>query len=195
MAHRVTLIPGDGIGPELTDATRRVLEASGAEFDWDVQYAGTDVMDQNDGNPLPDHVLDAIRETGVALKGPITTPVGSGFRSVNVGLRKALDLYGQVRPCKSYEGVRSRFDDVDLVLIRENTEDLYAGIEYEQGSDEAEELIGWIEKHGGKLRHRDAGSPSSRCRSPARAGSSSSPSTTRARTDAARSRPCTRPTS
>jgi isocitrate dehydrogenase (NAD+) len=157
MAHRVTLIPGDGIGPELTDATRRVLEASGAEFDWDVQYAGTDVMDQNDGNPLPDHVLDAIRETGVALKGPITTPVGSGFRSVNVGLRKALDLYGQVRPCKSYEGVRSRFDDVDLVLIRENTEDLYAGIEYEQGSDEAEELIGWIEKHGGTLRHSDAG--------------------------------------
>ena len=157
MAHRVTLIPGDGIGPELTDATRRVLEASGAELDWDVQYAGTDVMDQNDGNPLPDHVLDAIRETGAALKGPITTPVGSGFRSVNVGLRKALDLYGQVRPCKSYEGVRSRFDDVDLVLIRENTEDLYAGIEYEQGSDEAEELIGWIEKHGGKLRHRDAG--------------------------------------
>ena len=157
MAHRVTLIPGDGIGPELTEATRRVLEASGAEFDWDVQFAGTDVMDRNDGNPLPDHVLDAIRETGVALKGPITTPVGSGFRSVNVGLRKALDLYGQVRPCKSYEGVRSRFDDVDLVLIRENTEDLYAGIEYEQGGDEAEELIAWIEKHGGKLRHRDAG--------------------------------------
>jgi isocitrate dehydrogenase (NAD+) len=157
MAHRVTLIPGDGIGPELTEATRRVLEASGAEFEWDVQYAGTDVMDQNDGNPLPGHVLDAIRETGVALKGPITTPVGSGFRSVNVGLRKALDLYGQVRPCKSYEGVRSRFDDVDLVLVRENTEDLYAGIEYEQGSAEAEELIGWIEKHGGKLRHRDAG--------------------------------------
>jgi isocitrate dehydrogenase (NAD+) len=157
MAHRVTLIPGDGIGPELTEATRRVLEASGAEFDWDVQYAGTDVMDQNEGNPLPDHVLDAIRETGVALKGPITTPVGSGFRSVNVGLRKALDLYGQVRPCKSYEGVRSRFDDVDLVLIRENTEDLYAGIEYEQGSAEVEELIGWIEKHGGKLRHHDAG--------------------------------------
>ena len=157
MAHRVTLIPGDGIGPELTEATRRVLEASGVSFDWDVQYAGTDVMDQNDGNPLPDHVLDAIRETGVALKGPITTPVGGGFRSVNVGLRKALDLYGQVRPCKSYEGVRSRFDDVDLVLIRENTADLYTGLEYEQGSREAEELIGWIEKHEGKLRHRDAG--------------------------------------
>jgi isocitrate dehydrogenase (NAD+) len=157
MAHRVTLIPGDGIGPELTEATRRVLEATGVAFDWDVQYAGTDVMDQNDGNPLPDHVLDAIRETGVALKGPITTPVGGGFRSVNVGLRKALDLYGQVRPCKSYEGVRSRFDDVDLILIRENTEDLYAGIEYEQGGAEAEELIGWIEKQGGKLRHRDSG--------------------------------------
>ena len=157
MAHRVTLIPGDGIGPELTEATRRVLEASSVEFDWDIQYAGTDVRDQNDGNPLPDHVLDAIRQTGVALKGPITTPVGGGFRSVNVGLRKALDLYGQVRPCKSYEGVRSRFDDVDLVLIRENTEDLYAGIEYEQGGEDTEELIGWIEKHGGKLRHRDAG--------------------------------------
>jgi isocitrate dehydrogenase (NAD+) len=157
MAHRVTLIPGDGIGPELTEATRRVLEASGVEFDWDVQYAGTDVMDRNDGNPLPDHVLDAIRQTGVALKGPITTPVGGGFRSVNVGLRKALDLYGQVRPCKSYQGVRSRFDDVDLILIRENTEDLYAGIEYEQGGEEAEELIGWIERHGGKLRHRDSG--------------------------------------
>jgi isocitrate dehydrogenase (NAD+) len=157
MAHRVTLIPGDGTGPELTEATRRVLEATGVDFDWDIRQAGTDVMDENDGNPLPDHVLDAIRETGVALKGPITTPVGGGFRSVNVGLRKALDLYAQVRPCKSYPGVRSRFDDVDLVLVRENTEDLYAGIEYEEGSDEARELIEWIEAHGGKLRHDDAG--------------------------------------
>jgi isocitrate dehydrogenase (NAD+) len=157
MAHRVTLIPGDGIGPELTEATRRVLEGTGVEFEWDIQHAGTDVMDENDGDPLPEHVLEAIRQTGVALKGPITTPVGGGFRSVNVGLRKALDLYGQVRPCKSYEGVRSRFHDVDLILIRENTEDLYAGIEYEQGTPEAEELINWIEAHGGKLRHRDAG--------------------------------------
>jgi isocitrate dehydrogenase (NAD+) len=157
VAHRVTLIPGDGTGPELTEATRLVLEATGVEFDWDVQQAGTDVMDQNDGNPLPDHVLDAIRETGVALKGPITTPIGGGFRSVNVGLRKALDLYAQVRPCKSYPGVRSRFDDVDLVLVRENTEDLYAGIEYEQGTPDALELIEWIESHGGKLRHSDAG--------------------------------------
>jgi isocitrate dehydrogenase (NAD+) len=157
VAHRVTLIPGDGTGPELTEATRRVLEATGVEFDWDLQHAGTDVMDENDGNPLPDQVLDAIRETGVALKGPITTPVGGGFRSVNVGLRKALDLYAQVRPCKSYPGVRSRFEDVDLVLVRENTEDLYAGIEFEEGSPEAKELIGWIEAHGGKLRHNDAG--------------------------------------
>jgi isocitrate dehydrogenase (NAD+) len=157
MAHRVTLIPGDGTGPELTEATRRVLEATGVEFDWDVQHAGTDVMDQNDGNPLPEHVLDAIRETGVALKGPITTPIGGGFRSVNVGLRKALDLYAQVRPCKSYPGVRSRFDDVDLVLVRENTEDLYAGIEYEEGSAEVQELIAWIEAHGGTFRHSDAG--------------------------------------
>jgi isocitrate dehydrogenase (NAD+) len=157
MAHRVTLIPGDGIGPELTEATRRVLEASGVEFDWDVQHAGADVMEEHGGNPLPEHVLDSIRENGVALKGPITTPVGGGFRSVNVTLRKVLDLYGQVRPCKSYEGVRSRFDDVDLVVVRENTEDLYAGIEYEQGTREAEELIAWIEAHGGKLRHNDAG--------------------------------------
>ena len=157
MAHRVTLIPGDGTGPELTEATRRVLEATGVEFEWDIQYAGADVMDEYGGNPLPDHVLESIRETGVALKGPITTPVGGGFRSVNVTLRKALDLYGQVRPCKSYAGVRSRFDDVDLVVVRENTEDLYAGIEYEEGTDEARELIDWIERHRGKLRHPDAG--------------------------------------
>jgi isocitrate dehydrogenase (NAD+) len=157
MAHRVTLIPGDGIGPELTDATRRVLEATGAEFDWDVQQAGADVMEEHGGNPLPDQVLASIRDNGVALKGPITTPVGGGFRSVNVTLRKALDLYAQVRPCKSYTGVRSRFDDVDLVVIRENTEDLYAGIEYEEGTDAAGELIEWIERQGGTLRHRDAG--------------------------------------
>jgi len=155
--HQVTLIPGDGTGPELTEATRRVLEATGVEFDWDVRHAGTDVMDQYGGNPLPDEVLDGVRRTGVALKGPITTPVGGGFRSVNVGLRKALDLYAQVRPCKSYAGVRSRFDEVDLVVVRENTEDLYAGIEYEQGTNEATELIEWLEAHGGTLRERDAG--------------------------------------
>jgi isocitrate dehydrogenase (NAD+) len=152
MAHRVTLIPGDGTGPELTEATRRVLEATGVEFDWDVQYAGSDVMDQYGGNPLPDQVLDAIRQSRIAIKGPITTPIGGGFRSVNVALRKGLDLYGQVRPCKSYPGVRSRYEDVDLVIVRETTEDLYAGIEYEVASDEARELTEWIREHGGTLR-------------------------------------------
>jgi isocitrate/isopropylmalate dehydrogenase len=131
MAHRVTLIPGDGTGPEIAEATRRVLEATGVELEWDIQQAGADVMDQHGGNPLPDEVLDSIKQNGVALKGPITTPVGTGFRSVNVALRKTLDLYGQVRPCKSYPGVRSRYEDVDLVVVRENTEDLYAGIEFE----------------------------------------------------------------
>jgi isocitrate dehydrogenase (NAD+) len=157
VAHRVTLIPGDGTGPELTEATRRVLEATGVDFDWDLQEAGADVMDKYGGNPLPDQTLESIRRNGVALKGPITTPVGGGFRSVNVGLRKELDMYAQVRPIKSYQGVRSRFDDVDLVIIRENTEDLYAGIEYEEGSADAQELISWIESKGGKLRWQDAG--------------------------------------
>jgi isocitrate dehydrogenase (NAD+) len=157
VAHQVTLIPGDGTGPELTEATRRVLEATGVEFEWDLQQAGAEVMAQYGGNPLPDETLDAIRQTRVALKGPITTPVGGGFRSVNVGLRKELDLFAQVRPCKTYPGVRTRFENVDLIVVRENTEDLYAGIEYEQGTPDAEELISWIESKGGKLRHRDAG--------------------------------------
>src|SRR6266545_4944753 len=157
MAHRVVLIPGDGTGPELIEATRRVLEATGVEFDWDVRHAGAEVMDQYGGNPLPDETLAAIREAGVALKGPITTPVGGGFRSVNVGLRKELDMYAQVRPCKSYEGVRTRFEDVDLIIVRENTEDLYAGIEFEQGTRDNEELIAWLESKGHPLRHRDSG--------------------------------------
>jgi isocitrate dehydrogenase (NAD+) len=154
VAHEVTLIPGDGTGPELAEATRRVLEATGVSFEWDEQQAGADVMDQYGGNPLPDHVLESIKRTGVALKGPITTPVGGGFRSVNVTLRKTLDLYGQVRPCKSYEGVRSRYEDVDLIIVREATEDLYAGIEYEEGSDEARELADWVAAHGGKIPER-----------------------------------------
>jgi isocitrate dehydrogenase (NAD+) len=140
MAHRVTLIPGDGTGPELTEATRRVLEATGVDFEWDVRQAGVDVM-EDAGTPLPDETLQSIRENGVALKGPITTPIGTGFRSVNVALRHELELYACVRPCKSYPGVRSRYDDVDLVVVRENTEDLYAGIEYEAGSDEAARVI------------------------------------------------------
>jgi isocitrate dehydrogenase (NAD+) len=157
MAHRVTLIPGDGTGPELTEATRRVLEATGVDFDWDVQQAGTDVMDENEGNPLPEHVLDSIRANGTALKGPITTPVGGGFRSVNVGLRKALDLYGQVRPCKSYPGVRSRYEDVDLIVVRENTEDLYAGVEFEEGTEDADELLDWLAGKGYPSLRRDSG--------------------------------------
>jgi isocitrate dehydrogenase (NAD+) len=157
MAHRVTFIPGDGTGPEIAEATRRVLEASGAELEWDVQLAGADVMEEHGGNPLPDHVLDSIKQNGVALKGPITTPVGTGFRSVNVALRKTLDLYGQVRPCKSYSGVRSRHDDVDLVVIRENTEDLYAGIEFEEGTSHARDLIDWVEHHGHPRLRDDSG--------------------------------------
>src|SRR5437762_5614036 len=109
-------------------------------------------MDEHDGNPLPEHVLDSILENGVALKGPITTPVGTGFRSVNVTLRKTLDLYGQVRPCKSYRGVRSRYEDVDLIVVRETTEDVYAGIEFEQGTDGARELIEWLGDHGEPVR-------------------------------------------
>ncbi|HWE80462.1 MAG TPA: isocitrate/isopropylmalate dehydrogenase family protein [Gaiellaceae bacterium] len=157
MAHTVTLIPGDGIGPELTEATRRVLEATGVAFDWDVQPAGADTMAEHGGNPLPDETLDSVRRNGVALKGPITTPVGTGFRSVNVGLRLMLDLYAQVRPCKTYEGVRTRYDDVDLVIVRETTEDIYAGIEFEQGTPEAEELIAWLAAHGRKMPQPDSG--------------------------------------
>src|SRR3954469_4039921 len=149
MAHRVTLIPGDGTGPELAEATRRVLDATGVEIGWDVQQAGADVMDEQGGNPLPEHVLDSIKQNGVALKGPITTPVGTGFRSVNVAMRKTLDLYAQVRPCKSYTGVRSRFSDVDLVIVRENTEDLYAGIEFEEGTEHCRDLIRLVEQLSG----------------------------------------------
>ena len=157
MPHRVTLIPGDGTGPEIAEATRRVIDASGVDVEWDVQHAGADVMHDYGGNPLPDHVLESIKGNGVALKGPITTPVGTGFRSVNVALRKTLDLYAQVRPCKSYPGVRSRYEDVDLIVVRENTEDLYAGIEFEEGSAEAAELIEWLESRSGARLRRDSG--------------------------------------
>ena len=140
MAHRVTLIPGDGTGPELTEATRRVLEATGIAFEWDVRQAGVDVMEEA-GTPLPEETLASVKANGVALKGPITTPIGTGFRSVNVALRHELELYACLRPCKSYAGVRSRYENVDLVIVRENTEDLYAGIEYESGTDAAARVI------------------------------------------------------
>jgi isocitrate dehydrogenase (NAD+) len=139
MPHRVTLIPGDGIGPELAEATRRVLDASGVAFDWEVQDAGEGVMAQY-GTPLPDHVLESIRRNKVALKGPITTPVGSGFRSVNVTLRQVLGLYANLRPARSIKGLETRYSDVDLVIVRENTEDLYAGIEHMVGKDAAESI-------------------------------------------------------
>ncbi|MEK6272041.1 MAG: isocitrate/isopropylmalate dehydrogenase family protein [Actinomycetota bacterium] len=156
MAHTVTLIPGDGTGPELAEATRRVLEATGVELEWDEQPAGEDVY-REEGDPFPERTLDSIKRTGVGIKGPTTTPVGSGFRSINVQLRKELDLYACIRPCKLYEGVRSHFDDVDIVIVRENTEDLYAGIEFEVDSEGAEKLrefvasldAGTIREHSG----------------------------------------------
>ncbi len=156
MAHRVTFIPGDGTGPEIAEATRRVLEATGAEFEWDVQNAGEGVMEEW-GTPLPEHVLESIRKNGTAIKGPITTPVGTGFRSVNVALRKELDLFACLRPCKSYPGVRSRYTDIDIVIVRENHEDLYAGIEFEKGSEEAANLIEFIDKISGRRIREDSG--------------------------------------
>ena len=139
MAHRVTLIPGDGIGPELADATRRVLDATGVVFEWEVQEAG-EAMIAEHGTPLPEAVLESIRRNRVALKGPITTPVGGGFRSANVTLRQALGLYANVRPARSMKGLTTRYEDVDLVIVRENTEDLYAGIEHMVGPDAAESI-------------------------------------------------------
>ena len=148
MAHTVTLIPGDGTGPELIDATRRVLEATGVEFEWDEHPAGEDVY-RDEGTPFPDRTLESIKRNTVGIKGPTTTPVGSGFRSVNVLLRKELDLYSCIRPCKAYEGVRTRFPETDIVIVRENTEDLYAGIEYECDSDAAENLRRFLEELDG----------------------------------------------
>ncbi|HUY89537.1 MAG TPA: isocitrate/isopropylmalate dehydrogenase family protein [Pirellulales bacterium] len=145
MAHEVTLITGDGTGPELAEAARRCVDATGVKINWDVQEAGVDVMART-GNPLPEAVMESVRRTHCALKAPITTPVGTGFRSINVHLRQALGLYACIRPCKQYKGVRTFFSDVnvDLVIVRENTEDLYAGIEFERGKDETKKLIEFI---------------------------------------------------
>src|SRR3990172_7423131 len=152
MAHRVTLIPGDGTGPEVVEATRRVLEATGVEFEWEVREAGLPAYEKL-GNILPEETLTSIRRNKVALKGPITTPRGTGFRSVNVALRKLLDLYACLRPCKWYPGVRSKYQDVDLVVVRENHEDLYAGIEFERGSPYIPRLADMIEESGqGRIR-------------------------------------------
>jgi isocitrate dehydrogenase (NAD+) len=154
--HRVTFIPGDGVGPEISEATKRVLEATGVAFEWEVQEAGEDVY-QKEGVPLPDRVTDSIKRNKVAIKGPITTPVGKGFRSVNVQLRQSLDLYACLRPCRSFTGARTRYEDIDLVVVRENTEDLYAGIEFQKGSKEALGLIDYIEKASGRRIREDSG--------------------------------------
>ena len=140
MAYKITLVRGDGTGPELAEVTKAVLDATGVSFNWDIQDAGLDVM-AKEGTPLPNRLLESIRKNKVAIKAPITTPVGTGFRSVNVALRKEFDLYACLRPCKSYPGVRSRYKDIDLVIVRENTEDLYAGIEFQKGTKDAKEVI------------------------------------------------------
>jgi isocitrate dehydrogenase (NAD+) len=154
--YRITLIPGDGVGPEVTEATKRVLEATGVSFEWDVQDAGEGVY-QREGTPLPERVLESIKRNKVAIKGPITTPVGTGFRSVNVLLRQSLDLYACVRPCRSYTGAKTRYEDIDIVIIRENTEDLYAGIEFQKGSDDTASLIEFIYNKTGRRIREDSG--------------------------------------
>jgi len=156
LAYNVTLIPGDGVGPEISEATRRVLEATGVKFNWEVTYAGADVIEKY-GTPLPDSVLDSIRKNKVAIKGPVTTPVGTGFRSVNVAMRKALDMFACVRPCKTYPGAPTPFKEVDIVIVRENTEDLYAGVEFEKGTPAARDLIAFINKKLGDVIKVDSG--------------------------------------
>jgi isocitrate dehydrogenase (NAD+) len=156
LTHTITFIPGDGVGPEISEATRRVLEATGVKFNWEKAYAGAGVIEKY-GTPLPDSVLDSIRKNKVAIKGPVTTPVGTGFRSVNVAMRKALDLYACVRPCKTYPGAPTPFSDVDIVIVRENTEDLYAGVEFEKGTATASALIDFVNKQKGNVISQDAG--------------------------------------
>src|SRR5881275_2703550 len=148
MAHAITLIPGDGTGPEITEATRRVLEATGVQFAWEIHQAGLEMLEKY-GTVLPDEVIESIKRTKVGLKGPITTPIGKGSRSANVLLRKKLDLYANLRPAKTYQGLRSRYENIDLTIVRENTEDLYAGIEFQRGTPEQEEIIETIARTTG----------------------------------------------
>jgi len=154
--HNVTLVTGDGIGPEIAEAARRCVDATGAGIKWEVAEAGVEVMERV-GTPLPDATVESIKKNGVALKAPITTPVGKGYRSINVHLRQSLDLYACLRPCKSYQGVRSRYEDIDLVVVRENTEDLYAGIEFQKGKDDTAEIINWINEHSNRKITEDSG--------------------------------------
>ncbi len=152
----VTLVTGDGVGPEIAEATRRCIDATGAQINWEIVEAGSDVMEKF-GTPLPDATFESIKKNQIALKAPITTPVGKGFRSTNVHLRQTLDLYACLRPCKSYKGVRSRYSDIDLIVVRENTEDLYAGIEFQKGKDDTAEIIDWINKHSNRKISDDSG--------------------------------------
>jgi isocitrate dehydrogenase (NAD+) len=154
--HKVTLIPGDGIGPEVIDAAKRCIEATGVAIKWEEVEAGAKVMEKY-GTPLPEEVLESIRRNKIALKGPITTPVGYGFRSVNVALRKTLDLYACVRPYKWYPGVRSRYSNIDLVVVRENSEDLYAGIEFAEGAPETKEFMRFLKEKVKAEVRRDSG--------------------------------------
>jgi len=156
MTYNITLIPGDGTGYELSEAARRCIDGTGVKINWEVVHAGVDIMEKA-GTPLPPTVLDSIRKNKIALKGPITTPIGTGFRSVNVAIRKELDLYTCLRPCKSYKGVRSKYENIDLVVVRENTEDLYAGIEFEEGKKETADVIAAIEKASKKKIRTDSG--------------------------------------
>ena len=156
MAYNATLIPGDGVGPEVIEATRRVLAATGIEFNWDIMIAGEAAIKKS-GTPLPEEVLTSIRKNKIALKGPITTPIGTGFRSVNVALRQSLDLYACLRPCRIYPGVPTRYENVDIIVVRENTEDVYAGIEFEKGSAGAEKLIKLVKDTTGSTIKPDSG--------------------------------------
>jgi isocitrate dehydrogenase (NAD+) len=156
LAHNVTLIPGDGTGPEIAQAARRAVDATGVKIDWEVLNAGAEVAEKT-GNPLPPEVIDSIRRNKVGLKGPITTQLGKGFRSVNVGLRQALGLYANVRPCKTYKGVRSKYEGIDIVIVRENTEGMYSGIEFDIGTPELKEMVSTIKRLGGpQLREESA---------------------------------------
>ena len=154
MKHTITLIPGDGIGPEVVEAARRCLEATGVEFQWEVVDAGATALEK-DGNLLPPRLLQSIKKNRVALKGPTTTPVGTGFRSVNVALRKELDLYACLRPCRSYAGIPSKYKNVDIVVVRENSEDLYTGLEFDSGTAEAKDLLSLVSQSSGEKISRD----------------------------------------
>jgi isocitrate dehydrogenase (NAD+) len=156
MKHTITLIRGDGVGPEIAEATRRVIDATGVSIQWEIQDAGVDVYEK-EGTPLPERVIESIRKNKVAIKGPVTTPVGTGFRSVNVSLRQTLDLYCCLRPCKSFRGTRTRYEDIDLMIVRENTEDLYAGIEFPKSSGDTSRLIDLIRETTGKKIPSDSG--------------------------------------